>query len=79
MKRLVAIAAALVASASGQSAPDELLEPMNRFAAVYNEFVDGLHAGKFDARQAQRLSKLWRDVERSGNWPQVYREYRVKK
>lgn len=48
---------------------DELLEPMNRFAALYNDFTAKLREGVFDARQAKRLSKLWRSIEGSGSWP----------
>jgi len=48
---------------------DPLLEPMNRFAKAYNEFAEGMRSGIFDQRQAKRLSKLWREVESSGDWP----------
>jgi len=67
--RIVVLFLAACAAAADQ--PDTLLEPMNRFAAAYNDFTAGMQKGLFDARQAKRLSKLWREVEHSGNWPEV--------
>jgi hypothetical protein len=59
------------AVAKSASAVDSLLSPMNEFAKAYNDFTEAMRHGIFDVRQARRLSKLWREVERSGSWPEV--------
>jgi hypothetical protein len=60
-------------AAAAAPAQDDLAERLNRFAEAYNGFAGELRAGKLDVKKAARLSKLWRDVERSGEWPAVGR------
>lgn len=48
---------------------DPLHDRWNDFAKAANEFVISLHAGKFDYELARKLSKLWRAIEESGEWP----------
>lgn len=72
MRRTFAAAlllAALLLPVRGQD--DWLLMRMNAFAGEYNDFAGKLREGQFDLRQAKKLSKLWRELERSGNWPEV--------
>lgn len=63
LKLLAAPLAATVAS-------DFLMDRLNRFAAAYNAFASAYQQGTFDLRGAKLLSKLWRDIEQSGNWPE---------
>ncbi len=70
MRRVLALLTLLVVSATGGPF-DALAAPMNAFAKAYNGFAAGMGNGIFDARQAKRLSKLWRDVEHSGDWPEA--------
>jgi len=51
------------------STGDPLVDRMNEFVVAYNDFAKGVQAGIFDQRQARRLSKLWRQVEKCGSWP----------
>lgn len=62
---------ALLASLAVPTCADDvrLYESMRRFSENYNRFVAKWDAGVFDAGQARRLSALWREVERSGYWP----------
>jgi len=48
---------------------DQLADLMNAFARVYNQFAEQERRGIFDVKLARELSRRWRDVERSGDWP----------
>jgi len=50
-------------------ARDVLSDRINRFNTVMHDFTIQLHGGVFNCREAKLLSKLWRDIEDSGNWP----------
>lgn len=65
---MVALLTLLAVSASGGTG-DALLVRMNAFATAYNGFAAAMGQGIYDVRQARRLSKLWRDVER--DWPEA--------
>jgi len=66
---LLAGAAALRDSSRAQFQSDRLANAMNRFSEEYNAFAEKLSVGVFDAQQARRLSRLWREVENCGVWP----------
>jgi len=72
---LLTLLLAMSAGAGGEVAIDRLVGPMNEFAAAYNDFAAGMRNGIFDLRQAKRLSKLWRQVEQSGAWPEVQKQF----
>lgn len=62
--------------ALGASAPlaavradDIMLDRLNRFNTLMRDFTGKLRGQVFDAKEAALLSKLWRDVEQSGEWP----------
>jgi hypothetical protein len=60
----------LITSPSAKSAGgDPLVDRMNRFAATYRRFVDQHDHGVFDVALAKKLSREWREVEASGEWP----------
>jgi hypothetical protein len=68
------LAAFAAARASGDAQPaatntDLLHDAMNSFAKSYNDFAVKLNGGVFDRKLAGRLSKEWRSVEKSGEWP----------
>ncbi len=47
-----------------------MLDRLNRFNADMRDFTNVLRAGFFNpAGQKSRLSKEWREVESSGDWP----------
>lgn len=48
---------------------DPLIERMNSFAKEYNVFADQLRLGVFDVKSARELSRRWKRVERSEDWP----------
>jgi hypothetical protein len=50
-------------------AGDPLVTRMNRFAATYRQFAEQHNRGVFDAALAKKLSRQWREVEASGEWP----------
>lgn len=50
---------------------DPLAIILNRFANRYNQFIQELRGGKLSLRDCKALSKLWREVENSGNWPKA--------
>jgi hypothetical protein len=50
-------------------AGDPLVGRMNRFASTYRQFAEQHNRGVFDAALAKKLSREWRDVEASGEWP----------
>jgi hypothetical protein len=52
-----------------ERAGDPLVGRMNRFAATYRQFVDRHNHGVFDVALAKKLSREWREVEASGEWP----------
>ncbi len=47
-----------------------LSDRLNSFAQDYNDFVQKLQRNVLDYKQAKRLSKKWREVEKSGLWPE---------
>ena len=51
--------------------PDILRDRLNRFGNAYNFFIAELQQGKLNIKAARHLSKLWRDVEQSGSWPEL--------
>lgn len=66
MRRLVPMFMLAAVSIGGN---DPLVDRMNTFAKTYNEFAMVLRSGGFDVRLAKKLSREWRDVEASGEWP----------
>lgn len=48
---------------------DFMLQRLNRFNETMQDLVSQLRQHRFDLREARLLSKLWRDVEQSGEWP----------
>lgn len=48
---------------------DGLVLRMNRFAHAYNAFVLELNRGKLDVRDARELTRKWKEIESSGEWP----------
>jgi hypothetical protein len=69
MKRLALFLLAVGVSATSLGGDDEFTDRLNTFAVAYNAFVEQCHEGRFNIRDAKRLSKLWRRVEDSGVWP----------
>ena len=61
---------AFLAAASGQNlASVVFVDRMNRFMETLRTWAEAYNTGLFDVRGAKRLSKLWKDIEDSGNWP----------
>ena len=50
-------------------ARDVMLDRLNRFNETMRDFTERLRQHQFPNNEAKLLSKLWRDVERSGEWP----------
>jgi hypothetical protein len=48
---------------------DVSVDRLNRFNETMRDFTAQLRQHRFDVREARLLSKLWRDVEQSGEWP----------
>ena len=46
-----------------------MLDRLNRFNDSMRSFVDMLREHRFDLKTARLLSKQWREVEESGEWP----------
>jgi hypothetical protein len=46
----------------------------NRFSAELRVWAQTYNAGKYDLRGARRLSRLWREIEQSGSWPEPERK-----
>jgi hypothetical protein len=67
MRRAAVIVALLVPSLGGGE--ERLAPALNRFVAEYNAFAKDWNGGLFNLRRAERLSRLWGEVERSGYWP----------
>jgi hypothetical protein len=66
----VALAALMIASAAPIGADDDpLVDRMNSFAREYNVFADQFRVGIFDVKSARELSRRWKRVEHSEDWP----------
>jgi hypothetical protein len=48
---------------------DIFRDRLNRFNLEMKDFARKLNSHIYDRKQAALLSKLWRDVENSGDWP----------
>jgi hypothetical protein len=71
MTRRAALALAIIAApARAVESGDLFADRMNRFGRELVNFDGKLRQHVFDVKQAKLLSKLWRDVETSGEWPQ---------
>jgi hypothetical protein len=70
--RCAAIAAAL-RPAQAVRTDDFMLEALNKFNSEMQDFTAKLRGHVYSEKQAARLSKLWRDVEASGEWPNTSR------
>lgn len=46
-----------------------LVGKMNAFAKTYNRFAMAHAKGLFDVKLARELSREWRAIENSGEWP----------
>jgi hypothetical protein len=66
---LAALALMLALAAPIGADYDPLVESMNSFAKEYNAFADQLRIGIFDVRSARELSRRWKRVEHSEDWP----------
>jgi hypothetical protein len=72
MTRRAALALAIVAApAPAVESGDLFADRMNRFGRELVNFDGKLRQHVFDVKQAKLLSKLWRDVETSGEWPEM--------
>jgi hypothetical protein len=63
------ILAILVSSVTLGGQDDDLVTRMNKFARTYNSFTQNYRQGIFDLKLAEKLSKEWREVEKSEDWP----------
>lgn len=63
------VLALAIATAAQTAVTSELPRVMNRFAELWNQFVAGANKGLFDAKLAKKISRAWREVENSGEWP----------
>lgn len=48
---------------------ERLIERWNRFAKTSRGFADEYNRGIFDVNAARKMSKQWREIEASGEWP----------
>jgi len=64
------LASFLTAQATSVPEHNWLADCLNSFAQDYNDFVQKLQRNVIDYKQAKRLSKKWREVEKSGLWPE---------
>lgn len=48
---------------------DPLVDRMDSFAREYNAFAEQFRIGIFDVKSARELSRRWKSVERSQEWP----------
>jgi hypothetical protein len=68
--KILILASFLTAQTTSVAEYDWLADRLNSFAQDYNDFVQKLQQRNiFDYKQAKRLSKKWREVEKSGFWP----------
>ena len=66
----IGIAGLMLASVVPIGADDDpLVDRMNGFAKEYRHFADEFNAGIFDSKSARELSRRWKRVERSEDWP----------
>lgn len=74
MRRRTWLGLAVLGQAAAAAAQSVLPDRLNEFALEYNRFAAVLTQGGFDVRSAKKLSRLWRDVEQSGEWPETERK-----
>jgi hypothetical protein len=70
LTRRAALLLAIAAPACAVVSNDVFLDRLNRFNTAMRDFTAQLRQQQFNVREAKLLSKLWRDVEQSGEWPQ---------
>lgn len=69
--KLCALTLALVAGLIVGAAAWEFsgVDPYNRFARAYNDFVTSESSGVVDLKKLHKMRVAWRDLERSAGWP----------
>ncbi len=53
----------------GSAAWEFSVDPYNRFACAYNEFVERQDHGVVDLKKLHKMRAAWRDLEKAERWP----------
>ena len=69
VRRRAALLLLLAGQCVAVNSGDLMLDRLNRFNQTMRDFTGQLRAKQFNAKEAKLLSRLWRDVENSGEWP----------